>query len=85
MNLYQRIGFFGGKHYDLGAIFNYFQAYIIKKFMKKKYKSKLNFQLVSANFRFRAEWKKVTSRAELKIIQLELWLEPARLGLITIT
>ena len=27
--------------------------------------------------------KKVTSRAELKIIQLELWLEPARLGLIT--
>ena len=25
----------------------------------------------------------VTSRAELKILQLELWLEPARLGLIT--
>ena len=31
-------------------------------------------------------WKeKVTSRAELKIVQLEPWLEPARLGLITIT
>ena len=27
--------------------------------------------------------KKVTSRTELKILQLELWLEPARLGLIT--
>ena len=36
-----------------------------------------------ANFCFRAKVKKVTSRAELKIIQLELWLEPARLGLIT--
>ena len=35
------------------------------------------------NFRFRAEEKKVTSRAEPKILQLELWLEPARLGLIT--
>ena len=53
--------------------------------MKEKSKSKSNFQLVSANFRFRAEWKKVTSRAELKIFQLELWLEPARLGLITTT
>jgi hypothetical protein len=29
--------------------------------------------------------KKATSRAELKILQLELWLEPARLGLITNT
>ena len=28
-------------------------------------------------------WKKVMSRAELKIPQLELWLEPARLELIT--
>ena len=53
--------------------------------MKKKSISKSNFQLVSANFRFRAEWKKVMSRAELKIFQLELWLEPARLGLITST
>ena len=51
--------------------------------MKEKSKSKSIFQLVSANFRFRAESKKVTSRAELKILQLELWLEPARLGLIT--
>ena len=33
----------------------------------------------SVNFQFRAEVKKVTSRAELKILQLE----PARLGLIT--
>ena len=32
--------------------------------MKEKSKSKSKFQLVSANFRFRAEWKKVTSRAE---------------------
>jgi hypothetical protein len=29
--------------------------------------------------------KNVTSRAELKNLQLELWLEPARLGLITNT
>ena len=28
--------------------------------------------------------EKVTSRAELKILHLELWLEPAQLGLITI-
>ena len=35
-----------------------------------------------ADFSFRAEGKKVRSRAELKL-QLELWLEPARLGLIT--
>ena len=40
----------------------------------------------SANFLifdFRADGEKATSRAELKILQLELWLEPARLGLIT--
>ena len=37
----------------------------------------------SADFRFRAKVKKATSRADLKILQLELWLEPARLGLIT--
>ena len=46
---------------------------------EKKSRSKSNFQLVSANFPFRAEFKKVTSRAELKIFQLE----PARLGPIT--
>ena len=40
---------------------------------------------ISARFRpiFDFEGKKVTSRAELKILQLELWLEPARLRLIT--
>ena len=42
-----------------------------------------NFGLFSAHFRFQAEGKKVTSQAELKNLQLELWLEPARLGLIT--
>ena len=41
------------------------------------------FQLVSAIFCFRAESINVTSRAELEILQLELWLEPARLGHIT--
>ena len=49
----------------------------------KKNKKIKNFGSFSADFRFRAEGKKVTSRAELKILQLELWLEPARLGLIT--
>ena len=39
------------------------------------------FDNFSVNFQFRAD--KVTSRAEPKILQLELWLEPARLGLIT--
>ena len=42
-----------------------------------------NFSSFSVNFQFRVEVKKVTSRAELEILQLELWLEPARLGLIT--
>ena len=36
----------------------------------------------SVDFLFRAEGKKVTSRAELKFLQLELWLESARLRLI---
>ena len=44
---------------------------------------KKNFGLFSADFQFRAEGKTVTSQAEPKILQLELWLEPARLGLIT--
>ena len=40
---------------------------------------------ISARFRpiFDFELKGKRSRAELKILQLELWLEPARLGLIT--
>ena len=50
---------------------------------KRKFKKNKNFGSFSADFQFRAEGKKVTSRAELKILQLELWLEPARLGLIT--
>ena len=37
-----------------------------------------------AEINFSSKREKVTSRAELKILQLELWLEPARLGLITI-
>ena len=41
----------------------------------------MKFQLVFV--RFRAEVKKVTSRAELKILLLKLWLEPAWLGLVT--
>ena len=45
----------------------------------KNWKSK--FQFI---FQFRAEVKKVTSRAKLKILQLKLWLKPAWLGLITI-
>jgi hypothetical protein len=32
---------------------------------------------------FRADGEKATSRADLKILQLDLWLEPGRLGLIT--
>ena len=36
-----------------------------------------------ADYSFRADGEKATSQAELKILQLEVWLEPARLGLIT--
>ena len=46
---------------------------------------KSKFRLVFARF-FISSWMKKghePSRAELKILQLELWLEPARLGLIT--
>ena len=35
------------------------------------------------NFWLQVEVKKVTSQAKLKVLQLELWFEPARLGLIT--
>ena len=48
----------------------------------KKYQNQ-NFGLFSADCRFRAEGKKDTSRVELKILQLKLWLEPAWIGLIT--
>ena len=34
-------------------------------------------------FDFELNEKKVTSQAELRILQLELWLEPTRLGFIT--
>ena len=49
---------------------------------------KCQFSDFRADFFFRADGEKATSRAkpsraELKILQLELWLEPARLGLIT--
>ena len=44
---------------------------------------KKNLGLFLLNFQFRAEVEKVTSRTELKNLQLELWLEPALLGLIT--
>ena len=46
---------------------------------------KIEFQLVSGQFSI-SSWSEKghkLSWAELKILQLELWLEPARLGLIT--
>ena len=60
----------------LGSWFSYINIFF---FLNK------NFGSFSADFQFQAEGKKVTSRAELKILQLKLWLEPARLGLITNT
>ena len=51
-------------------------------FSKKMYYKKFLGSFL-VHFQFRAEAKKVTSRAELKILQLELLLEPAWLGLIT--
>ena len=53
--------------------------------MKEKFKSKSNFQLVFGQFSISSWVEKghKLSRAEPKIFQFELWLEPARLGLIT--
>ena len=71
MNLYKTIYTFEVEYYDLGTWFNHFQTFFTKKIIQK------NEIKISAH----SEWKKVTSRAELKILQLE----PARLGLITST
>ena len=53
--------------------------------MKEKFKSKSNFQLVFGQFSISSWVEKghKLSRAELKILQLKLWLKSARLGLIT--
>ena len=55
----------------------FFQCFSEQVYYKK------NFGSFLVNFQFRAEVKKVTSRAELKNLQLELWLKPAWLALIT--
>ena len=49
--------------------------------MQGEYKKNTYFWIFELIFYIRAGHKR--SRAELKIVQLELWLEPARLGLIT--
>ena len=51
--------------------------------MKKKKKNPNQNQNFGSVFDFELKGKR--SRAEPKILQLELWLEPAWLGLITIT
>ena len=56
--------------------------FIIENDRKKVFNRELKFQLVFQSI-FNPELKSKRSRAELKILQLELWLEPARLGLIT--
>ena len=53
----------------------------MKKKVKKKIKKNKNFGSFRPIFDF--ELKRKRPLAELKIFQLELWLEPARLGLIT--
>ena len=78
MNLYKKKG-------DLGSWklwFKYKNEKINKKNLKRI--------KISARFgRFSiSSWRQKghePSQAELKILQLELWLEPARLGLITIS
>ena len=70
----------------LGSWKQWFSYINEKKNQNQKSKIKnqnQNFGSFAANFWIWAEGKKVTSRAELKILQLELWLEPARLGLIS--
>ena len=52
-------------------------------YINEKKNQNQNFSSFSADFGFRAEGEKATSRAELKILQLVLWLKPAWLGLIT--
>ena len=61
-------------HYDFSYIPNENQ-------IKNKIKISAHFRQV---FDIELKGKKVTSQAELKILQLKLWLEPAWLGLITI-
>ena len=75
MNICKKIDFIG---HNL-IIFNP----ILLKWLFKTAKSK--FQLVFGQFLVSSWVKKVhePSQAELKILQLELWLEPARLELIT--
>ena len=53
---------------------------------KKKKKNKWEkIQILAFRAEMKFSRKKAKSRAELKILQLELWLKPARLGLITTT
>ena len=61
LNLCSTKGVFSVELYDSGTLISHFQ---------KKVYFKSEFQLVLANFQFRAEVKNVTSRAELKILQL---------------
>ena len=80
MNLCKTIDTFIVEYYDQVHNLIIFKPILLKQLFNKQ---NPNFGSFSADFRFQAEPKKVTSRAELKIFQLELWLQPARLGLIT--
>ena len=74
LNLCSTKGVFRVELYDLGKGFSHFQ----------KVYHKSEFQLVFGQFSI-STWSEKgpePSRAEPKIPQLELWLEPARLGLV---
>ena len=66
-------------------------SYLVRSYLittvTKKYEWIWKFLLVFGQFSISSWWEKghEPSQAELKILQLELWLEPARLGLITQT
>ena len=77
------IGILGVEYHNLGTQFNHFQTYSIKITYQKNL-------TISARFRPIFDFELIGKgqepcRAELKIPQLELWLEPVRLGLITTT
>ena len=73
LNLCSTKCIFRAQSYDLDTWFSHFH---------NKFIIEVNFSSFWANFQSRAELKKIPSRAELKILQLVLWLEPARFGLI---
>ena len=79
-------------------VINFFKFLFTKKRTVNRHKTSAEFSKNAKGIRKKSEWEKChffifqlkgkghePSRAKLKILQLELWLQPARLELITTT